>query len=45
MLGKTHIVNSIAIASIPLAFGTQINIKYSIFLGLVALGSILPDID
>ena len=45
MLGKTHIVNSIAIASIPLAFGTQININYSIFLGLVALGSILPDID
>lgn len=46
MLGKTHIVNAIAIASVPLAFSsTKIDIEYSIFLLLIAIGSIIPDID
>lgn len=46
MLGKTHIVNAIAIASIPLVFSNiKIDIEYSIFLLLIAIGSIVPDID
>lgn len=45
MLGRTHIVNSIAIGSIPLVFGKQIDITYATFLTLIALGSIIPDVD
>jgi len=45
MLGKTHIVNSLAIASIPLASGIVISKEYLLFLLLVALGSVIPDID
>jgi len=45
MLGRTHIVNAIAITSIPLAFGIKVNTEYIVFIILVGIGSILPDID
>ena len=45
MLGRTHIINSIAIVSIPLATGVKIDFNYILFLLLVAIGSLIPDID
>lgn len=45
MLDKTHIVNSLAIASIPLVYNMKFDIDYALFLFFIALGSILPDID
>ncbi len=45
MLGRTHIINSIAIVSIPLANGVKIDFNYILFLLLVAIGSLIPDID
>ena len=45
MLGKTHIVNSLAIASIPLASGIVISKEYLLFLLLVALGSVILHIS
>lgn len=45
MLGKTHIINSLALASIPLAFETKVDTEYILILLLIGLGSILPDID
>lgn len=44
MLGKTHIVNSVAIAAIPLTINI-IDTQYTIILFLVAIGSLIPDID
>lgn len=47
MLGKTHIVNSLAISSSPLILNNsfQLNIEYIFFLMCVAIGSVIPDID
>ncbi|RCL01975.1 MAG: inner membrane protein [Candidatus Tokpelaia sp. JSC188] len=44
MLGKTHIVNSLAIASTPLLI-TQFNERYALLTCLFVLGCITPDID
>lgn len=47
MLGKTHIINSLAITAGPLVFidDLSLSINYIVFMMFVALGSILPDID
>jgi len=45
MLGKTHIVNAVAITSIPLVFGVKVNTEYIVFIILVGIGSIFSDID
>lgn len=45
MLGRTHIINSIAIVTIPLATGVKVDFNYILFLLLVAIGSLIPDID
>ncbi|AZL53698.1 metal-dependent hydrolase [Aliarcobacter skirrowii] len=47
MLGKTHIINSLAITSAPLVFIDELSltVNYIIFMIFVAIGSIIPDID
>jgi inner membrane protein len=47
MLGKTHIVNSAAISMIPMIIEHPISYSnsYPIYIFLIILGSIIPDID
>lgn len=45
MLGKTHLINTLAIVTTPLLLGFELDNEYVIFIYVCLFGALFPDID